>query len=111
MKTQHTPGPWKNFGPIIHKNGQHIAALSKCGNFSIEDKANIQIMTTAPEMLETLQRLSEQARTFLQSDSFGLIKKKNFEKEAKNRLGAIIETAEEVIKKAKGYTPHNEVQL
>jgi len=54
MKTNHTPGPWHNFGPIIHKKGQHIASLSKNGNFNDEDKANASLIAASPELLQRL---------------------------------------------------------
>jgi hypothetical protein len=110
METTHTPGEWAtvkdSFDVISHDSGRNIINICQIKNAQgrplQELNANAHLIASAPEMLETLQRLSEQARTFLQSDAFGLIKKKDFEKNAKNRLGAIIETAEKAIKKAKG---------
>lgn len=52
------------------------------------------------QLLAALKRSVDQARTFMLTDSFGLIKKKDFVQSAKNRFGAIIEEAEATIAKA-----------
>ena len=107
MKTKHTPGPWLTIADrdeivIYAKSGPHgddpICFTSNSRSLE-EIQANANLVSSSPELIEALQRIAEQARTFLQSDSFGLIKKKDFEKNAKNRLGAIIETAEVIINK------------
>lgn len=104
MKTKHTPGEWNAKDSEVYSliTGNTIARCD-IGGKDETTEANAKLIACAPELLKELQRVSEQARTFLQSDSFGLIKKKDFNQQAKNRLGAIIETAEAAIQKATGH--------
>mgnify|MGYP001597792678 CR=1 FL=1 len=61
--TEHTPEPWDHFGPIIHRNGQHIAHV--CADVIIgsgemgtpEQRANTLLMTAAPALLKELKHL------------------------------------------------------
>jgi hypothetical protein len=61
IHSQHTLGPWYNFGPIIHAQGQHIAHVV-CDKVHLdgdmgsdEQRANARVIKSAPELLEACQ--------------------------------------------------------
>jgi len=71
MKTQHTPGPWKTgdadwriiVGPHTRfKNGRlsGVAAVDESDDLS-EDISNARLIAAAPQMLEALRALMQQA--------------------------------------------------
>ena len=60
--TPHTAGPWHNLGPIIHREGQHIAHVVTTsvggGEQGTEtERANARLIAAAPELLELLDGL------------------------------------------------------
>ena len=61
MTVSHTPGPWESSAPgtqAIHYRGQDVATVH-CGNKAW--KANARLIAAAPEMLEALIALLEDA--------------------------------------------------
>jgi hypothetical protein len=58
----HTPGPWDAFGPIIHRNGRHIAHVEATGigdgeRGTPEQRANARLIAAAPDLLAALKLL------------------------------------------------------
>ena len=56
----HTPGPWHNYGPIIHQKGQHIAHVvaDRIGNAergTPTQRANAKLIAAAPDLLEACE--------------------------------------------------------
>jgi len=72
MKTQHTPGPWnvgddspnEYEGPTIENIDTVIAVIpiDDVNDSTPEERANAQLIATAPELLSMLQRLAEKVR-------------------------------------------------
>lgn len=65
MNAPHTPGPWHNLGPIIHRNGDHVAyvRVSSVGGGETgtpEQRANADLIKAAPELLAQLKALAVQ---------------------------------------------------
>jgi hypothetical protein len=65
----HTPGPWDNYGPIVHIGGQHIAHVvlnetNADGNRgSDEERANARLIAAAPELLEACEAVANDPYT------------------------------------------------
>ena len=59
MKTKHTSGPWRKQGNIIFGKtiGESVARLYALG--SETEKANANLIVTAPELLEALKEASD----------------------------------------------------
>lgn len=66
MKTNHTPGPWKNYGGIIQSGKRAIAKVCPLAD-PAEDEANAELIASAPDLARQLDEAREQVKVLAQN--------------------------------------------
>lgn len=91
--SKHTPGPWEVFDGIIlcekinSYGNWYVAGIQR--EHTKEDKANLRLISAAPDLLEALKDLLNQIKTCYKEDSEGLLFVSDFDLNLDNANNAI----------------------